>query len=291
MTPKTLSIGLLVLGLSAIQASAQEYYGAIGLSYQNNDGENTIGNPAVDAPNNEPLDFGQTQIDLTFGARFNNGYYGQLDLSYMETDVLSIADDTLHDGTTIALRGGRNFDRYRLGVFLGYIDATIDDTIGDNKVYRTFGGIEGRYDISPKLWATGELGGIGGPKGNHGSFRGDDGIHSGSYVIAGIGYQLNDKLSFEGSLGYADGTTDDDPTYVKMAGIGVNYTFNNPAITAYARLNFTDYYQAVEDEGMSNNTLKLGISYKFGAKGTGTKPLRPLAPIVDWLGYTGGHLE
>jgi len=291
MTPKTLSIGLLVLGLSAVQASAQDFYGSVGLAYQLNDGANDSTGAAVNQPNNEPLNFNQSQISLSFGARFNNGYYGQVDFNYIESDVPSNARDVLIDATTIALRGGRDFGSYRLGGFLGYIDETLDTNLADGKIYRTFGGVEGRYDFSPRVWMTGELGGIGGASGNHNGGAGDQGIYSGSYVVAGVGYQLSDRLTLEGSLGYADGKSDQVPVYVKTAGIGVNYTFNNPAITAYARWDFSDYYQSVEDDGMSSNSLKLGLSYQFGAKAAPRKSLRPLAPIVDWLGYTGGHLE
>jgi len=291
MTPKTLSISLLVFGLSAVQASSQDLYGSVGLAYQLNNGKNDSTGAAVNLPNNEPLNFNQAQFDLSFGARFNNGYYGQMDFSYVDSNVPSISQDVLIDATTIALRGGRDFGNYRLGGFLGYIDETLDANLADGKIYRTFGGVEGRYDFSPRVWATGELGGIGGASGNHDGGLGDQGIYAGTYVVAGIGYQLSDRLTLEGSLGYADGKSDQVPVYVKTVGIGVNYIFNNPAITAYARWDYSDYYQAVENDGMTSNSLKLGISYKFGAKGTDTKPLRPLAPIVDWLGYTGGHLE
>lgn len=285
------AISALVLGLTGMPVVAQDFYGSVGLSYQLNDGTNGVGNPAADAPNNEPLNFEQAGLDLTFGSRFGNGYYGQVDFNLMNTDVQSNADDTLQDASMIAFRGGRDFGNFQLGAFLGYIDATIDDTVGDNKVYRTFGGIEGSYSISSKLSAFGQLGGIGGPKGNHGSFQGDDGIHDGKYLIAGVNYELSPKISLNGSFGYADGTTDDDPTYIKTAGVGIDYTFNNPAISAYARLDYTDYYQAVENEGMYVTSLKLGVSYQFGAKGKRVKSLRPIAPLADWLGYTGGHLE
>lgn len=292
-----LAFGIVALSLSVTPALAQDFYGSVGLSYQLNDLTNGVGNPAVGNPTQEPLHFNQTQVDLLVGARFNNGYYTQFELSALDTDVLSNTDDALHDAATVALRGGRDFGKFQLGAFLGYTDLTLDDNVGDDKVYRTFGGFEGRYDFSPKVSAFGELGHIGAPQGgNHNGGvgpGGNDSIHNATYVIAGANYHVSPKLSLEGSLGYADGSMDNNhhAVYIKSVGLGVAYDFNVPGLTGYARANYSDYYETAENEGLYVKTLQLGLTYQFGAKQSASKRLRPLAPIVDWLGYTGGHME
>jgi len=278
-------------GLAALPAAAQDWYGSVGLSFQFNDVTNGIGAPAVGFDTNEPRQFAQDQLDASVGALFHNGAYAQLDLRAIDTDVPAATNDTLHRGALVALRGGRRFGSFDMGAFAGYVDVTGDDTAGNNKMTRLIGGIEGRYHASPDLSLFAELGSIGSANGTQGT-GGDDGIYDAAYLIAGASYRVSPRLSVEGSLGYADGTNDQDPVRIKSATVGLVYDFDAPGWSGYARADYSDYLQS---EGGGNGiyvkTLQLGLTYRIGAQRSSARSLRRLAPYEDWLGYTGGHLE
>lgn len=292
MLNSKLALGIFVLGLSVSPGLAQQIYGSVGLGYQFNDmgGPDTTGTPS-----DEPSNYNQLQTDLSFGVSFDSGYYGQVDLRYSDTDVMSTAEDVLHQGAMIALRGGRHFEKFSAGAFLGYVDTDSDSDVTDDDLYRVIGGLEGRYHFSDQFYAFGELGHIGGPKGDVDT-DGLDGIHNATYVNVGVNYQILPKISVEGWLGYADGSMDDDPAIresalIKSIGFGVTYDFNVPGLSGYARANYSDYFQTSENDQIYVTTLQLGVTYQFGAKPSKSDRLRPLVPYEEWMAFTGSYLE
>ena len=279
-----------MIALAASPLSAQEMYGYVGLTAQDNNVENILGDPAVGDPGNEPFDFAQYGIRGALGMNFAGGMYGQIDFRFQDTDVPATTDDTLHDGAMVALRAGREFDGFRAGAFLGYVDVTGDDSVGSNKMYRAIYGIEGEYDLDGTTSLFAEIGGIGDPKGSQGT-GGDDGIHNGTYALIGLNWSLSDSLTIDGHLGVANGTHDNDPLDINFAGIGANYQTNIDGLSAYIRADFTNFYQHVENEEMATTTMQFGVTYAFGSRNGSGNQLRALAPYEDWMGYSGGHLE
>ncbi|NRB18044.1 MAG: hypothetical protein HRU33_10890 [Rhodobacteraceae bacterium] len=236
------------------------------------------------------MNFAQFCIVGSVGRNFANGFYSQIDLRFQKTDVPSYTDDTLHDGGLIAFRAGKDFGSYQLGGFVGYVDVTADDSVGNNEMQRVVFGLDGAYSITPELSVFGELGGIGGHKGTQGT-NGDDGIHDATYAIAGLSYDVSPAFSLVGQFGFANGTHDTDELDIELAGIGVYYQTKVQGLSAYLRADYADYYQHGEDEGLASTTVQLGIVYAFGGNSNSSKRLRPLAQYEDWLGYSGGHLE
>jgi len=283
-------LGVSFLALSTNVLSAQEFYGYIGGTAQINHVDNIVDTPAVGDPDDEPFDFNQYGVAGAFGMNFANGYYGQIDFRYQKTDVPSDTDDTLHDGSMIALRGGKDFGTFRAGGFIGYVDVTGDQVGDDRKMQRVVYGIDGEYDLSPAVALFGEIGGIGGPMGDQGT-DGDDGIHDAFYAIAGIEYAFSPNLSVAGQVGFASGTHDEDRLDLAMVGAQVNYQTNVPGLSTYLRADYTNFYQFGEDEGLASTTIQVGVNYAFGAASGSAGRLRALAPYEDWLGYSGGHLE
>lgn len=288
---KKLLIGTALFALLAGTGSAQDYYGYIGLTGQSNHVDNILNDPAVGDPDQEPFDFAQFGLVGSVGRNFANGYYGQVDLRYQETDVLADTDDTLHDGSLVALRVGKDFGNSRFGGFIGYVDITGDDSVGSNKMQRIIFGVDGEYSINSNLSIFGEIGSIGEPMGTQGSGDGNDGIHDGVYAITGLSYSISPALTLDGQIGIANGTHDDDKLDMVIAGIGVYYQTNVQGLSTYLRADYTDFYQHVEDEELASTTIQLGVVYEFGSQGGTSRRLRALAPIEDWLGYSGGHLE
>jgi len=285
---KKLLVGTMLVAVSSSVASAQGFYGYLGLTGQINHVDNIIGGPAVGNPTDEPFDFSQYGIVGSIGTSFANDFYGQIDLRFQDTDVPETTDDTLHDGLLVALRIGKGFGDHNLDAFVGYVDVTGDDSVSSNKMQRVVYGIDGSYAISPALSLFGELGGIGAPMGTQGT-GGDDGIHDAIYGIAGVSYDISPAISLSGQVGFANGTHDNDELDIWLAGIGASYQTNVPGLSTYLRADYTNFYQHGEDEGLASTTVQLGIVYAFG--GAGQPSLRALAPYEDWLGYSGGHLE
>ena len=287
---KKLLASTALFALIASVGTAQEYYGTIGLTGQSNHVDNILNDPAVGDPTNEPFDFSQFGISASVGRNFTNGYYGQIDLRYQDTDVPANTDDTLHNGSMIAFRVGKDFTNSRFGGFVGYVDVTGDDTAGSNKMQRVILGIDGEYSINSQISVFGEIGSIGEPMGTQGT-DGDDGIHDGTYGIAGLSYSISPALSVDGQVGFANGTHDGDQLDMMIAGVGAYYETNVHGLSTYLRVDYTDFYQIGEDERLASTTVQLGIVYNFGSQGTSSRRPRALAPIEDWLGYSGGHLE
>lgn len=277
-----------MVAVSSSAAWAQGFYGYVGLTGQINHVDNIIDTPAGGYPTDEPFDFAQYGIVGSIGTSFSNDFYGQLDLRFQDTDVPDTTDDALHDGSLVALRVGKDFGDYNLDAFVGYVDVTGDDSVGDNKMQRVVYGIDGSYSISPSLSLFGELGAIGATMGTQGT-DGDDGIHDAVYLITGLSYDISPAFSLSGQVGLANGTHDGDELDIWLAGIGASYQTNVPGLSTYLRADYTNFYQHGEDEGIASTTVQLGIVYAFG--GAGQSSLRALAPYEDWLGYSGGHLE
>ncbi len=287
---KKLLLSVSLIALSTNTVWAQDFYGYIGATAQINHVDNIVNDPAVGGADNEPFDFNQYGVAGAFGMDFANGFYGQIDFRYQKTDVPSNADDVLHEGSLIALRGGKDFGAYNAGGFIGYVDITGDRVSDNRKMQRVVYGIDGTYAISNSVSLFGELGGIGGPMGDQGT-GGDDGIHDAYYAITGLEYALSPALALAGQVGYARGTHDNDRLDLSFAGVAISYQTNVPGLSTYLRADYTNFYQFVEDDGLASTTVQLGLNYAFGAGSASANRLRPLAPYEDWLGYSGGHLE
>ncbi|MBC2836820.1 hypothetical protein [Paragemmobacter straminiformis] len=154
-------------------------------------------------------------------------------------------------------------ERFQAGVMAAKSSATVD---GEEAYYDTMLGLEGQtYFGNATVW--GQVASVSGYE----EYAGNEDLSLG-VVRGGVRYFIGDatRIDLEGT--YAKGTFDDYDAKIAFWGVGVEHQIVSEAnygVSVFARyegsnFDFTDDYSS--EAWLSDKTIKVGLSIKFGGK-------------------------
>lgn len=261
------------------------FFGSVGLSF---DATRLDGDEVAGTPTNEPNDLNVGLVNLSIGTVLAGEYTVQFDARAAKSNLETTVNDSYQSSFLGALRVSRDYGAGTYGVFAGGLH-TVQDDDTTNTSDRYFAGVEAAYPVSGDLTILAQLGYLdGGVEGD-----GEDSIRDAIFGGIGLAYVINSQMSVSVMYSGAGGTMDSSNDQVAVNSIAAqfDYRFNNPAWSAYARVEGTRYDQYVENDVIDEKIVTLGLNYRFGGSTATSSTLHPIVGLDRWVAQTGGPLE
>ncbi len=238
------------------------------------------------------------------GARLDNGIHLQGDATGEYTTVdggTPAPDDENESYKSSATLTGHLAYAYGGGIVGGFAGAlwTDQDNDATDTSRRYFAGAQGRHLVMPDIAVFGQAGYLWGTGGDDDD--GLDSIRDAWFGRAGASYYLDDSTRLSGAVLYMDGEMDDDggdPARVWSIDLDAERQFTANGLSGFARYSYTNLYQGGgEDETITENTVSVGLKWRFGAGASSLKDADFNGAITNMPNFariaaqTGGPLE
>jgi len=275
----------------ATAASAEGFYGGVGLEYSTSSYASSSG----DIEGGEPRHHNTGHLNGHFGYKFSSGFFADLDLAYSDTDIgtTTNGEDT-NDGT----------DSYTQAlVSLGY---QVEDTAfigflgrGDLQMVAVDGDED--QDATTTSFGVGlghEFGNLalGLSLGGMSVVSQEDGEALDDFVFGNISldYQLsNSNFSFGGDVFLASGTQDFDESTsesVELTGAGIEVRYTPSGASSLGRIQYYAGFQMVElieasdpDDDIYHDRWYLGLEIAFGPQARSRSASAAMPVNLMWI--------
>lgn len=238
-----------------------------------------------------------------FGTRLDNGIHLQGDAAgeYTNVDGSTSApnNESYKSSATLTAHLAYAYGDGIAGGFAGALWTDQDNDATDTS-RRYFAGVQGRHLVMPDIAVFGQAGYLWGTGGDDAT--GLDSIRDAWFGRAGVSYYFDDSTRLSGAFLYMDGTMDTppntEPARVWSIDVDAERQFTANGLSGFARYSYTNLYQGgAEDETITENTVSIGLKWRFGAGSSSLKDADFNGAITNMPNFsrivaqTGGPLE
>lgn len=282
MKKQLLATAALIAGLAGT-ASAELSYGvdaALGYWTNGNGGMGLDSSGGISGTDQRMAGRVNLSIANDFG-----GFVGQVDLFFQTLDRADPAlddDDATSSMGDLTLRGMRDFNGTRAGLFLGYGEQDDYGDSNENMTYE-FLGLDASRDTG-----FGQVYGQLGYLDSHDEY--DEGIHNAWFLRVGAETSIAPDMTVFGAVSAANGLLwDDYDAQVLGLEVGVEKALGN-GMSLYGSIDWTRQYYKDSGNNFGDNFTTAWVGVKWNLDGKESRA-KKLPQIGTWVSYFANEIE